>query len=249
MPSAPEMDIRQQAAAAMMPHMRTTVTLDPDVAAKLKEETRREDISSRRHSTRACAAGSSVGDAQPQPYHMPRPQRWAPGLASTSIRRCSWPANSKTPRSCASWSRQVKLPDVNLLVYAVDDSSRHYGRIRPWLEQSLGHRGGGLRLDGPARLPSDLNQPGRLRQPPSRLTGLRVRRRVARFSLSPPSFTQRAARRPPARPPARRIGTAGNLTSDAHLAALAIEHGAEVCSSDNDFARFAGLRWFNPLAR
>jgi uncharacterized protein len=45
------------------------------------------------------------------------------------------------------------------------------------------------------------------------------------------------------------LGTAGNLTSDAHLAALAIEHGGEVCSSDNDFARFEGLRWFNPLAR
>jgi hypothetical protein len=43
-------------------------------------------------------------------------------------------------------------------------------------------------------------------------------------------------------------GTAGNLTSDAHLAALAIEHGAELCSSDTDFSRFARLRWRNPLA-
>jgi predicted nucleic acid-binding protein len=43
------------------------------------------------------------------------------------------------------------------------------------------------------------------------------------------------------------MGTGGNLTSDAHLAALAIEHGAELCSSDNDFARFPGLRWSNPL--
>ena len=44
------------------------------------------------------------------------------------------------------------------------------------------------------------------------------------------------------------LGTGGNLTSDAHLAALAIEHRAELCSSDGDFARFAGLRWRNPLA-
>jgi toxin-antitoxin system PIN domain toxin len=44
------------------------------------------------------------------------------------------------------------------------------------------------------------------------------------------------------------IGMGGNLTSDAHLAALAIEHGAEVCSGDNDFSRFKGLRWSNPLA-
>lgn len=43
------------------------------------------------------------------------------------------------------------------------------------------------------------------------------------------------------------LGTGGNLTSDAHLAALAIEHGAELCSSDGDFARFPRLRWRNPL--
>jgi len=44
------------------------------------------------------------------------------------------------------------------------------------------------------------------------------------------------------------LGTAGNLTSDAHLAALAIEHSAELCSTDNDFGRFGRLRWRNPLA-
>jgi len=42
-------------------------------------------------------------------------------------------------------------------------------------------------------------------------------------------------------------GTGGNSTSDAHLAALAIEHRAELCSADSDFARFPGLRWRNPL--
>lgn len=44
------------------------------------------------------------------------------------------------------------------------------------------------------------------------------------------------------------IGTAANLTTDAHLAALAIEHQAELNSTDADFARFPGLRWVNPLA-
>ena len=39
-----------------------------------------------------------------------------------------------------------------------------------------------------------------------------------------------------------------NLVANAHLAALAIEHGAEVCSADTDFARFPGLRWTTPLA-
>ena len=39
-----------------------------------------------------------------------------------------------------------------------------------------------------------------------------------------------------------------NLIPDAHLAALAIEHGLTLCSSDGDFARFSGLRWENPLS-
>ena len=43
------------------------------------------------------------------------------------------------------------------------------------------------------------------------------------------------------------VGTAGNLTTDAHLAALAIEYQAEIASADTDFARFPKLRWFNPL--
>jgi toxin-antitoxin system PIN domain toxin len=42
-------------------------------------------------------------------------------------------------------------------------------------------------------------------------------------------------------------GVHGNLVPDAHLAALAIEHGLELNSTDGDFARFAGLRWCNPL--
>jgi toxin-antitoxin system PIN domain toxin len=43
-------------------------------------------------------------------------------------------------------------------------------------------------------------------------------------------------------------GTAGNLVADAHLAALAIEHGAALCSADRDFGRFRGLDLMNPLA-
>ena len=39
----------------------------------------------------------------------------------------------------------------------------------------------------------------------------------------------------------------GNLVPDAHVAALAIEHGLVLCSTDGDFARFDGLEWLNPL--
>jgi toxin-antitoxin system PIN domain toxin len=46
----------------------------------------------------------------------------------------------------------------------------------------------------------------------------------------------------------RALGTAGNLTTDAHLAALTIEHQSDLRSTDADFARFSGLRWENPLS-
>lgn len=43
-------------------------------------------------------------------------------------------------------------------------------------------------------------------------------------------------------------GVHGNLVPDAHLAALAVEHGLTLCSTDGDFARFQGLHWLNPIA-
>lgn len=45
----------------------------------------------------------------------------------------------------------------------------------------------------------------------------------------------------------RQFGTGGNLVSDAHLAALAIEHGATVVSYDSDFGRFEGVEWSPPF--
>ncbi len=44
------------------------------------------------------------------------------------------------------------------------------------------------------------------------------------------------------------LGTAANLTTDAHLATLAMERGYTLYSTDADFSRFPGLRWINPLA-
>jgi predicted nucleic acid-binding protein len=43
-------------------------------------------------------------------------------------------------------------------------------------------------------------------------------------------------------------GVHANLVPDAHLAALAIEHGLLLCSADGDFARFGDVRWLNPLS-
>lgn len=45
-----------------------------------------------------------------------------------------------------------------------------------------------------------------------------------------------------------RMGTGGNLVTDAQIAAAAIEHDAVVHTSDTDFLRFPGLRWLNPLS-
>lgn len=47
----------------------------------------------------------------------------------------------------------------------------------------------------------------------------------------------------------RMLGTGGNMSTDAYLAALAVEHQAELQSNDTDFHRFPGLRWRNPLER
>lgn len=45
-----------------------------------------------------------------------------------------------------------------------------------------------------------------------------------------------------------KIGTAGNLVTDAQIAAIAIEHNAVVHTSDTDFVRFPGVRWSNPIS-
>jgi toxin-antitoxin system PIN domain toxin len=42
--------------------------------------------------------------------------------------------------------------------------------------------------------------------------------------------------------------TTGPLVMDAVLAAIAIEHGATICTTDRDFSRFPGIKWMNPLA-
>jgi hypothetical protein len=141
----------------------------------------------------------------------------------------------------------MKVLDANLLLYATDRRSPRHDAARSWLAQqlsgddTLGFAWGVLlaflRLSTNPHvferpLSSDrafdivdgwLQQPcAVIVQPGDRHSG------VMRQLLGP-------------------LGTAGNLVSDAHLAALAIEHGAELHSCDSDFSRFAGLRWINPL--
>ncbi len=142
----------------------------------------------------------------------------------------------------------MKLVDANLLLYAVDQSSPHHRIAKPWLEDQL---------SGPATLAFAwavllafvrlATNPRIFEAPLSLGEALDL---VDRWLAQPPSTvvapTDRHARI--LRELLEPFGTAGNLTSDAHLAALSIEHGAELCSADNDFARFARVRWTNPLA-
>jgi toxin-antitoxin system PIN domain toxin len=141
----------------------------------------------------------------------------------------------------------VKLPDLNLLLYAVDTGSRDHERAKRWLEQTLsGTEAVGfawLALLGFIRISTN---PTALEHPLSPSESIDyvdewLATSVATI-LQPTHQHATVLRRL-----LESVGTAGNLTTDAHLAALAIEHGAELCSHDADFSRFDGLRWTDPL--
>lgn len=141
----------------------------------------------------------------------------------------------------------MKLPDVNLLLYAIDAEAPKHERARAWLEQTLsGSEAVGFAwavLLGFLRIATNART---FERPLSASEALDY---VDGWLDQPRAAAVAPTERHPAllRELLEPLGTAGNLTSDAHLAALAIEHGAELCSSDTDFARFHGLRWSDPL--
>jgi len=142
----------------------------------------------------------------------------------------------------------VILPDVNLLLYAVDTEAPRHEQARGWLEGALsGTEEVGFAwavVLGFVRIstnPSVFEEPLGADQAFGYVEEWLARPVV--LTLSPGSGHVALMREL-----LERLGVAGNLTSDAHLAALAIEHGAELCSSDTDFARFRGLRWSDPIA-
>ncbi len=143
----------------------------------------------------------------------------------------------------------MKLPDVNILLYALDESSPHQEPARAWLERSLSG------TEAVAFAWSVLLAFVRLSTSPrifeSPLTSEEAFELIDGWLAQPSATIVHPTERHAAllRQFLQPVGTAGNLTTDAHLAALAIEHGAELCSADTDFARFSGLRWSNPLRR
>lgn len=141
------------------------------------------------------------------------------------------------------------LVDANLLLYAVDEDSPFHERSVEWLTAALnGARRVGIpwmSLIAFLRISTNLRATDRPLSPSE--AAAFVRDWLAADVVWHPA-------------PGPRHGEivlslvedgqlSGNLISDAHLAAIAIEHGLVLASNDSDFARFDGLRWENPLAR
>jgi toxin-antitoxin system PIN domain toxin len=141
----------------------------------------------------------------------------------------------------------VKLPDVNLLLYAYDSRSPRHAPARQWLEQVLsGAETVGLAWNVLLAF-IRLSTRSAVVEHPYEVTeaiGL-VESWIAQPCATVVDPTERHAS--VLRELLAPLGAGGNLSSDAHLAALAIEHGATLCSCDTDFSRFAGLRWADPL--
>jgi toxin-antitoxin system PIN domain toxin len=141
----------------------------------------------------------------------------------------------------------VILVDANVLIYAVNADSAHHTASRRWLESSLStttHLGfSWIVLLAFLRITT---RNGIFRSP---LTPEQAMAYVDEWLDQPFArvVTPGEAHWPILRHLLAASGTAGNLTSDAHLAALAIEHRAAVASTDSDFRRFAGVEHVNPL--
>lgn len=139
------------------------------------------------------------------------------------------------------------LVDANLLIYAVNSDAVHHREARRWLEQTLS---GATRLGFAwVVLLAFLRVTTHAAVFPQPLSPERALDYVDSWLDQP--FAEAVAPGPGhwaiLRSLLKHTGTAGNLTSDAHLAALAIEHESMVYSTDSDFQRFPGLEVRNPL--
>jgi len=142
----------------------------------------------------------------------------------------------------------VKVPDANLLLYSVNEDAPRHVPARTWLEEVLsGTETVGFTwivLLGFLRLSTRAVVFPRPLKPPEAFARIESWLSVPCVSVIHPTERHGRILKDLVLP----LGTAGNITSDAHLAAMAIEHGAQLCSCDTDFARFPGLNWIDPLA-
>jgi uncharacterized protein len=135
----------------------------------------------------------------------------------------------------------VRVPDANVLLYASDSSSSHHSTARGWIERALsGTETVGFALVVLLAFVRIATNP-RVMATPMGISD--AFDQVEEWLAQPPATAMHPGRRHLGiwRELLEASGAAGNLTSDAHLAALAIEHGAVLASFDGDFHRFAGL--------
>ena len=140
----------------------------------------------------------------------------------------------------------MKLVDLNVLLYAVNRDSPRHETVRTWWEAALA-------ADEPVGLPwivilGFLRLATNARVFSNPLTVDQAIDRVEAWLVHPGVCIVRETddHWRILRELLSGAGTAGNLTTDAHLAALAISHGAILASCDADFGRFNHLRWENP---
>ena len=140
------------------------------------------------------------------------------------------------------------LVDANLLIYAIDADSPHHRASRKWLEQTLsGTTSVGLPYIVVLAFLRLTTRSGIMRKPLPPDEALAY---VDSWLKQPYVTIVGPGEKhwPILRNLLHSSGTAGNLTSDAHIAALALEHGATICSADNDFKRFIGVEHVNPIS-
>ena len=140
------------------------------------------------------------------------------------------------------------LVDANLLLYAVDSGSPWHARSSAWLADALnGDRRVGIPWESLTAFVRIATHPRASDRPLSADQAWSfVDDWLGAPSVWVPTPTERHVEVLGSL--VRKYQVTGNLVPDAHLAALAIEHGLEICSADTDFARFDEIRWKNPVA-
>ena len=138
------------------------------------------------------------------------------------------------------------LPDVNVLVHAHNSDSPVHERARHWWDGCLaGTEGVGLAwvtILGFIRITTNRRVLARPLRVGDVLDRIESWLELPHVHVPHPSDKHF----PRLRLALEQLGTAGNLTTDAHLATLASERGYVLYSTDADFARFPALRWVNP---